>query len=127
MNGGFEMKKVEIFDPAMCCSTGVCGPSVDPELTRVSSAIYSLEKKGFDIKRYQLTNAPDKFAENNEVNSVLHEKGPDALPIILVNDQVVKVGNYPTNEELAEWFNVNPKELNEKPKVRLSIDLNSLK
>ena len=46
------MNKVEIFDPAMCCSTGVCGPSVDPELTRVASAIYSLEKKGFNIKRY---------------------------------------------------------------------------
>jgi len=52
------MKKVEIFDPAMCCSTGVCGPSVDPELTRVAAAVYSLEKKGFDIKRYQLTSDP---------------------------------------------------------------------
>jgi len=40
------MKKVEIFDPAKCCSTGVCGPSVDPDLTRVASAVYSLEQKG---------------------------------------------------------------------------------
>ena len=48
------MKKVEIFDPAMCCSTGVCGPGVDPELTRVASAVYSLRtKRNFDIKRYQ--------------------------------------------------------------------------
>ncbi|TCJ01101.1 arsenite efflux transporter metallochaperone ArsD [Cytobacillus praedii] len=86
------MRKVEIFDPAMCCSTGVCGPSVDPELTRVASAIYSLEKKGFNTKRYQLTNDPGKFAENSEVNNVLHEKGPDALPIILVDNQVVRVG-----------------------------------
>ncbi|OLO28162.1 arsenical resistance operon transcriptional repressor ArsD [Alkalihalophilus pseudofirmus] len=121
------MKKVEIFDPAMCCSTGVCGPSVDPELTRVASAVYSLEKKGFNIKRYQLTNDPDLFAENKEVNRVLHEKGPDALPAILVNDQLVKVGSYPTNEELAEWLEVKPEELLEKPKVRLSIDLNTLK
>lgn len=120
------MKKVEIFDPAMCCSTGVCGPSVDPELTRVASAIFSLEKKGFDIKRYQLTSDPDKFAESKEVNSVLHKKGPVALPVILVNDQIVKVGIYPTNEEFAEWFNVKPEELNEKPKARISIDLNSL-
>jgi hypothetical protein len=43
------MAKVEIFDPAMCCSTGVCGPSIDPELTRVANAVYSLEKRGFDI------------------------------------------------------------------------------
>lgn len=67
------MNKVEIFDPAMCCSTGVCGPSVDPELTRVASAVYSLESKGFNIKRYQLTSDPDKFAENEEINRVLSQ------------------------------------------------------
>lgn len=121
------MNKVEIFDPAMCCSTGVCGPSVDPELTRVASAIYSLEKKGFNIKRYQLTTNPEKFAENKEINRVFMEKGPDALPVVLVNDQVVKVGSYPTNEEFAEWFGVKVEELNEKPKARISIDLKQLK
>ncbi|MBO8178262.1 MAG: arsenite efflux transporter metallochaperone ArsD [Bacillus sp. (in: Bacteria)] len=119
------MKKVEIFDPAMCCSTGVCGPSVDPELTRVASAVFSLEKKGFDIKRYNLANEPDKFAENTEVSKVLHEKGPDALPVVLRDGKVVKVGAYPTNEELAEWFGVNPEELKaEKPRVRLKLNLN---
>lgn len=120
------MKKVEIFDPAMCCSTGVCGPSVDPELTRVATAVYSLEQQGFNIKRYQLTTAPDKFAENNEITRVLMEKGPNALPIVLVDDQVVKVGSYPTNEEFAEWFGVKVDELNVKPISRQSIKLNTL-
>ena len=105
------MTKVEIFDPAMCCSTGVCGPSVDPELTRVSSAVYSLEKKGFNIKRYQLTSDPDKFAENDEITRIFQEKGPDALPVVLVNDKAVKVGSYPSNEEFAEWFRISPEEL----------------
>jgi hypothetical protein len=122
-----EMNKVEIFDPAMCCTTGVCGPSVDPELTRVASAVYSLEKKKYDIKRYNLTNEPSVFAENSEVNQVLHEKGPESLPITLVNEKVVKCGKYPTNQELAEWFEVTAEELTEKPKARLKIDLNSLK
>lgn len=120
------MKKIEIFDPVMCCSTGVCGPSVDPELTRVASAIFSLENKGFDIKRFQLTNDPDKFADNKEVNRVLTEKGPDALPIILVDDQVAKVGSYPTNEELAEWLGVKVEELSAKPKAKTTIDLKNL-
>ncbi|MCM3654477.1 arsenite efflux transporter metallochaperone ArsD [Metabacillus litoralis] len=120
------MYKVEIFDPAMCCSTGVCGPGVDPELTRVASAVYSLEKKGFNIKRYQLTTNPEKFAENDEITRIFKEKGPDALPVILVNDQVVKVGSYPTNEEFSEWFEVKAEELNEKPKARLSINLEQL-
>lgn len=86
------MTKVEIFDPALCCSTGVCGPSVDPDLTRVADAIYSLEKKGFNIERYQLTSAPEKFAENDEITRLFKEKGPNALPVVLVNDQVVRVG-----------------------------------
>ena len=75
------MNKVEIFDPAMCCSTGVCGPSVDPELTRVASAVYSLEKKGFNIKRYQLTSDPDKFAENDEITRVFRKKDPMPYPL----------------------------------------------
>lgn len=107
----------------MCCSTGVCGPSVDPELTRIASAVYSLENKGFNVKRYQLTNNPDKFAQTQSVNSVLHEKGPDALPVVLVDDQVAKVGTYPTNEELADWLGVAAEELTEKTKVRLSLNL----
>lgn len=120
------MLKVEIFDPAMCCSTGVCGPSVDPELTRVASAVYSLGKKGFEIKRYNLTSEPNAFAENSEITKILNEKGPDALPVTLVNNQIKKIGKYPTNEELSEWFGVTTKELKEKPKSRLSIDLKQL-
>ena len=117
------MKKVEIFDPAMCCSTGVCGPGVDPELTRVASAVYSLEQKKFDITRYNLANHPGAFVDNEVVNKELLEKGPKALPLILVNNEIVKVGAYPTNEELAEWLDVKAAELQEKPRVRVSLKL----
>lgn len=120
------MSKVEIFDPAMCCPTGVCGPSVDPELTRVANAIFLLEKKGFDIKRYNLGSEPAKFVENKEVNKVLHEKGPDSLPVILKDGEIIKIGTYPTNEELANWFGVNVEQLMVKPKTSLKIDLNPL-
>ncbi|MDQ0861497.1 hypothetical protein QFZ72_004976 [Bacillus sp. V2I10] len=120
------IKKVEIFDPAMCCSTGVCGPSVDPELTRVASAVYSLSQKGYVIKRYNLANDPCEFANNNLINQKLHEKGPDVLPITLLDGEVVKEGSYPSTEEFAEWFHVNQDELNQKPKARLSINLNQL-
>ncbi|MFD1362831.1 arsenite efflux transporter metallochaperone ArsD [Lentibacillus salinarum] len=118
------MKKVEIFDPAMCCSTGVCGPSVDPDLTRVASAVYSLEQKSFDVTRYNLANDPAAFTDNKEVNQVLHEKGADALPITLLNNEVVKVGNYPTNDELAKWLDVKADELQQKPRVAVPIDFN---
>ncbi|WP_067725922.1 arsenite efflux transporter metallochaperone ArsD [Oceanobacillus damuensis] len=117
------MKKVEIFDPAMCCSTGVCGPSVDPDLTRVASAVYSLEKKGANITRYNLANDPSAFTDNKTVNQVLHEKGADALPVTLLDNEVVRVGSYPTNEDFAEWFGTETEELTQKPQVRVSINL----
>ncbi|MCA1203322.1 MULTISPECIES: arsenite efflux transporter metallochaperone ArsD [Bacillaceae] len=117
------MKKVEIFDPAMCCSTGVCGPSVDPDLTRVASAVYSLEKKGVDITRYNLANDPAAFSDNETVNQVLHDKGVDALPITLLDNEVVRVGTYPTNEDFAEWFETKTDELTQKPRVRVSMKL----
>lgn len=117
------MSKVEIFDPVLCCATGVCGPSVDPELTRVATAIFLLEKKGYDIKRYNLGFEPAIFVENKEVNQILHEKGPDSLPVTLVEGKIAKIGDYPTNDELAEWFGVQEEELAEKIKPRLTIDL----
>lgn len=120
------MRKVEIFDPAMCCPTGVCGPSVEPELTRVASSIFLLEKKGFEIKRYNLANDPILFAENEKVNKLLHEKGPDSLPITLLDGEVVKIGIYPTNDEFSNWFGVNVEELTKKPKKPLKIDLKPL-
>jgi hypothetical protein len=117
------MSKVEIFDPALCCPTGVCGPSVNPDLTRVATAIFLLEKKGFEMKRYNLGTEPAVFVENKEVNHVLHEKGPDSLPVTLVDGKIAKMGIYPTNEEFAEWFGIKADELSKKQKVSLKIDL----
>lgn len=119
--------KVEIFDPAMCCPTGVCGPSVDPELTRVANAIFSLEKKGFNITRFNLANEPAMFVENKMINQLLHEKGTDCLPVILVNDSIEKVGEYPENEEFAVWFNIDPAELTTKVRTSLKISIGNSK
>lgn len=121
------MSKVEIFDPAMCCPTGVCGPSVDPELTRLASALFLLEKKGFDIKRYNLANEPAVFVENKKINQILHEKGAESLPITLVDGEIVKISIYPTNEELGEWFGVKAEDLSVKPKANLNIQLNPMR
>src|SRR5699024_3507690 len=114
-------KKVEIFDPAMCCSTGVCVPSVDPELTRIASAVYSLEQKKCDITRYNLGNDPRAYVDNEIVNKVLLQKGPDELQLIRLNNEIVKVSAYPKNEVLAECLNVGIAELQDKPPLRVSV------
>lgn len=105
------MTKVTIYDPAMCCDTGVCGPVVDPKLTAVAAAVFSLEKKGFDIKRFNLGTDPAAFVENKTVNALLFEKGVESLPVILIDGEIAKTGDYPTIEEFAEWFKVEKTDL----------------
>lgn len=105
------MKKIEIFDPAMCCPTGVCGPSIDPELSRIASVVFLLEKRGIDIQRYNLGNEPDVFVKNELINKLLIEKGVDALPATLVEGKLMKEGVYPTTAELASWTEMDEKDL----------------
>ena len=66
------MKKMIIFDPAMCCPTGVCGPSVDPDLLRVSRVINRLERNGVIVERHNLTNNPQIFVDNIVINEMLN-------------------------------------------------------
>lgn len=96
------MKKMTIYEPALCCSTGLCGPSPDKELMRVSTIVDKLSKNGANITRYNLNSAPNEFVENKKVNDILNEKGDSVLPIILLDDEVVIEGRYPTNEEFYE-------------------------
>ncbi|MEB3054755.1 arsenite efflux transporter metallochaperone ArsD [Bacillus pseudomycoides] len=117
------MKKIEIFDPAMCCSTGVCGPSVDPELIRISVAVNNLRNKGIDVTRYNLASEPDAFANNSVISQLLMDKGPDVLPVTLVDGKVVKEKGHLTNEELVQLTDITEEELSQKPVVRLKLNV----
>jgi hypothetical protein len=98
------MKRMIIFEPAMCCSTGVCGPSVDSELLRVATVINTLQKKDAVIERHNLTNNPQIFVDNKTVNELLNNGGIEILPIVMVDDVVVKTKAYPSNKEFCEML-----------------------
>lgn len=98
------MKKVEIFDPALCCSTGVCGPSVDPKLVQAAVDLEALKKQGVTVNRYNLAQDLDAFAGNEAVKALLAAKGTDVLPVTVFNGEVVKESEYPTADELAAWL-----------------------
>lgn len=51
------MKKMQIYEPAMCCSTGLCGVGVDQELLRISTVLNSMEKNGVMVERFNLSSA----------------------------------------------------------------------
>lgn len=100
------MKRMVIFDPAMCCSTGVCGPSVDKELLRVATVLNNLKNKGILIERYNLTNNPQIFVDNKEINNMLNIQGVDILPVTMVDGVVVKTKTYPSDEEFCNLLEV---------------------
>ena len=100
--------EIRVYDPPMCCSTGVCGPSVDPVLVRFSADLDWLKAQGITIERFNLSQQPFDFTGDAEVNAALQAKGVDALPIVKVEGQVKCQGSYPTREELAGWVNVAP-------------------
>lgn len=100
------MKKMIIFDPAMCCSTGVCGPGVDPELLRVSTVINNLSNRGVVVERHNLTSNPQAFVDNKIINDILNNDGVDTLPVTIVDGEVIKTKSYPTDEEFCKFLEV---------------------
>lgn len=114
------MSKMIIFDPAMCCSTGVCGPSVDPELLRVAAVIENLKKAGVDVTRHNLSSDPQAFMRSEVVSNALNEKGAEALPITMIDGKIIKSGSYPTNEEFAHLLGVSLDAVKPATKVKVN-------
>jgi AhpD family alkylhydroperoxidase len=94
---------LEVFDPAMCCSTGVCGPSVDPRLARFAADLDWLKGQGVAVRRYNLSQEPGAFAEREPVRAALDRDGEAALPLIFMNGKEVSRAAYPARESLAQW------------------------
>lgn len=99
------MPKIEVFDPAMCCSTGVCGPKVDPNLARFASDLEALKRAGASVTRYNLSQQPGAFIENEAVATAM-QKG-ECLPLILVDGRIVSEKTYPTRAALASLAGVS--------------------
>lgn len=110
------MKKMQIFEPALCCETGVCGASVDPELLRITTVINTLKQNGVVIDRFNLNSAPMEFVKNYTVNMFINQKGVEALPCVTVDGNIVLEGRYPTNEEILTLLELPIETMLQKPK-----------
>lgn len=97
------MKSIQIFDPAMCCSSGVCGVDVDQQLVSFSADIDWAKQNGAQIERFNLAQQPMDFANNKVVRDFLERSGQEALPLTLVDGEFALAGRYPNRIELARW------------------------
>jgi hypothetical protein len=96
-----NLNTLQIFDPAMCCSTGVCGPEVDTKLVQFAADLDWLKSQGVIVQRHNLSQNPAAFVENEAVKTALTQKGEAALPVILLNGKVAVTGRYPDRGELG--------------------------
>jgi hypothetical protein len=90
-----EIVDVEIFDPPMCCPTGLCGPTLDQTLLDLNEMILELQNNGYKVARYQMSSNPNAFLSNQDVMRLVREKQMAALPIVLVRGKIIAEGSYP--------------------------------
>ena len=100
-----ESLAVEIFDPPMCCPTGLCGPTLDQTLLSVNEMVMGLQAEGVNVQRYQMTSQPHAFLQNVDVMRLVRERQMSALPITLVRGRVLKTGEYPSIVEIRAALN----------------------
>jgi hypothetical protein len=114
------MKSLQIFDPAMCCSTGICGPSIDPKLVRLAADVAFLKSRGVPVERFNLGHQPDAFAADP---LILAEMGAEAenLPIFVVDGEVKAKATYPGRGEMAGWFGLDATAASASPQTELKM------
>lgn len=98
--------KLEVFDPPMCCATGICGNNVDPKLVTFASDLEWLKKQGIDVVRHGLSFEPNEFVKNETVKNTLQSEGNNSLPIVIADNHLVYKGIYPSREQLANTCNI---------------------
>ncbi len=108
------MTTIQIFDPALCCSTGVCGVEVNQDLARFAADLDWVRRNGARVERFNLAQEPLAFVNQPTVKAVLEQSGQSSLPLTLVNGAIHCSGRYPSRDELAAWAG----ELSAKPAIR---------
>ena len=93
--------KIEVYDPALCCSSGVCGPDPDAALIEFAADFDWLRSEGVSAVRFNLGQEPGAFAASPLVRKRLGAQGVGCLPLVVVDGEVFTEGRYPTRAELS--------------------------
>lgn len=101
------MATLQVFDKPMCCSTGICGPKVDPVLPKFAADLAWLKDQGVAVERYNLAQQPQAFVAHADVKAAIREEHEHTLPLVRVDGHIVCKGVYPSREMLASWCGVS--------------------
>jgi Arsenical resistance operon protein ArsD len=101
-------QRLELYEGAMCCETGVCGPSVDEQLLTVREDLRWAQAQGASVARHNLSSDPDAFVANPKVTGLMQAFGEKALPVLVIDGEIRAHGHYPTRDELASLLASDP-------------------
>jgi len=96
-----RIPQIQVFDPPMCCASGVCGPVVDPDLSRFAADLDWLAAQGVAIDRFNLAQQPQAFVQHDVVRAALEQDSEACLPLVLADGLIVSRGVYPSREALV--------------------------
>jgi hypothetical protein len=95
------MAKLSVYEPPMCCSTGVCGPDGEDKLAQFASTLDWAKRSGHQVERYDLGHSPGAFASNAFVRGMIEKEGMGVLPIVLVDGEILVKGDYPSRDAVS--------------------------
>jgi arsenical resistance operon trans-acting repressor ArsD len=114
------MPHLEVFDPPLCCASGVCGPAVDPLLAAFAADVEWLVSHGVTVARHNLAQDPQAFVAEPSVRDLLHRDGDACLPLVIMNGAVVARGAYPRRDDLARFAGLQAGPSPTKARIRLA-------
>ena len=104
------MNTLEVFDRPLCCSTGICGPGVDPCCVHFVADLDWLRGRGIEVRRYNLAFEPAAFTKYDDVKEALRFGQVGCLPLVRVDGRIVSQGCYPGRRQLARWCGIEERE-----------------
>jgi hypothetical protein len=102
------VRQVELYETAMCCETGVCGPSVDEQLIAIREDLRWVQSQGASVTRHNLTSDPDAFVANPKVTGLMQAFGDKALPVLVIDGEIAAHGHYASRDELTALLASKP-------------------
>ena len=102
------MKKLTIFDPAMCCDTGICGVDTDTAMIEFASDLDWLQKNGVEVQRFNLAQEPAAFVNDPLIKTEINESGESCLPLLVLEGKIISRGVYPDRQQLQSWTGIEP-------------------
>lgn len=97
------MPEIHVYERALCCTTGVCGPELDQSLVSFTADAAHVNEAGGQVVRHNLANDPQAFVTDDGVRAFMHVAGSEGLPLTTVGGVIVLTGAYPTRGQLLRF------------------------